>query len=89
VKRYHWVEDAACAASDLPSSAWTEKGSGYWGASLAHRKAIRVCRGCPVAADCLRDQMEFERRVARSGRDGIYGGLTPEQRDRLARGVAV
>ena len=89
MKRWHWTELASCPTSDLPSAAWTEKGSGHWGASPAHQQAIRVCLGCPVATECLRDQLEFERRVARSGRDCIYGGLTPEQRDRLARGVAV
>jgi hypothetical protein len=89
VKRYHWSEEAACTTSGLRSAAWTEKGSGYWGASPAHQQAIRVCKACPVAMECLRDQLEFERRVARSGRDGIFGGLTPEQRERLAQGVAV
>lgn len=84
-----WWDDAACADSDLPSASWTERGSGYWGGSLAHRQAIRVCRGCPVQADCLRAQMRYEASgPGRHARDGIFGGLTPEDRARLAQGVA-
>ena len=80
-----WIDGAACATSSLPAAAWTEKGSGHWGTSPAHRQAIRVCHGCPVNADCLLWQLDWEGSgLGAHERNGIYAGTTPGQRVLLA-----
>lgn len=43
------------------------------------REAIRICRGCPVASECL--AWALDTRV----RYGIWGGLTERQRRRVIR----
>lgn len=45
-------------------------------------EARQYCDGCAVRLECLNYQMEFEEITAR--RDGMFGGLTPKERDRLA-----
>jgi len=44
----------------------------------------RLCGPCPVRDACLEWAMEFEGRLGTKGRFGIYGGLTPAGRARLA-----
>jgi hypothetical protein len=41
-----------------------------------------MCERCTVRLECLNFQMEFEERTGR--RDGMWGGLTPKERDLLA-----
>ena len=41
------------------------------------RDAKRLCGDCPVQNDCLRFALETNQQ------DGIWGGLTPEERRRL------
>lgn len=53
------------------------------------RVAQAYCRTCPVRDACLADAMTREGRKGASGRYGIVGGLTPDQRARLARGGRV
>lgn len=44
------------------------------------KRAKTICAGCPVQADCL---------VAGMSEDyGIWGGLSPKQRKRIAKGTA-
>ena len=73
-----WAEQALCAQAD-PDAWFPEKGQH----ALA-KTAMRICRACPVRAQCLD--------YALSGADtwggiatGIWGGTTPRQRDRLRR----
>jgi WhiB family redox-sensing transcriptional regulator len=46
------------------------------------RVAKSICKGCPVASECLELAMGAE---SGTQRHGIYGGLTPRQRADLAR----
>jgi WhiB family redox-sensing transcriptional regulator len=47
-------------------------------------RAQRVCRDCPVRLACLTDALRVE---TPSTRFGIRGGLTPADRNRLARNI--
>jgi len=66
-----WRDNAACRKH--PTSWWYP--DGYAAADC--RDAITICATCPVRDDCLTTAM---RRVERHG---IWGGLTPKQRDRI------
>ena len=46
------------------------------------REAVSICRGCSVRAECLDYAMSME--DGRSGRFGVWGGLTSRQRAQLA-----
>lgn len=46
-----------------------------------------ICDACPVKAECLADALAHERGVSASGRAGMWGGLTPEQRWKVDRQV--
>ena len=43
----------------------------------ANQEAIRICKRCPVAADCLADALANDERF------GIWGGKTPLERARM------
>lgn len=45
-------------------------------------KVRPICKGCPVRHACLWDGMRVEQAQVRFG---MYGGLTPQERDRLAK----
>lgn len=45
--------------------------------SASPKPAQRICRTCPVAADCLNHALQH------GHDDGIWGGLTSEQRRRI------
>ena len=63
-----WVEQAACS----------EVGPGPWDSddetNNSYREARRVCRVCPVAAECL------EWALTNDERYGMWGGMTPAER---------
>ena len=48
-------------------------------------EAIAICWGCPVEADCLADAIKAESYRLTSGRHGIWGGKTPQQRYAMYR----
>lgn len=54
------------------------------GANGAHvwDTAREYCGRCAVRRECLEFQMPFEEATGR--RDGMWGGLTPKERERLA-----
>lgn len=56
------------------------------GRSRRHRellaRAVAICGTCPVREECLSAVMRAER--AWTARYGIFGGLTPEQRQGLS-----
>ena len=71
-----WETRAACAGAD--AAEFFEHA--HYGGPRA--PWIRICAACPVSDDCLRAAMEAE--AGAGWRYGIFGGLTPDQRWRLA-----
>ena len=47
-----------------------------------YAKALRFCRDCPVRRECLEYAMYWEKDQFR--RFGMFGGLTPRERDALS-----
>lgn len=66
-----WRESAACLGSDVDF---------FDGNVRATEKARKVCAKCPVADDCLDDQIDYERGSSIVIRWGIFGGATPAER---------
>lgn len=66
-----WRNEAACAGL-APEVFYPPPGQA--------EAAKRVCRGCAVRAECLRDVLGWE---STGRRHGVVGGLTPTERDRL------
>lgn len=70
-----WMDRAACKGMD--TDLWFQA----WGRDT--EKALRVCARCPVTRECLDYQMRYEgRRYV--FRFGIFGGLLPQHRRKLA-----
>jgi WhiB family redox-sensing transcriptional regulator len=69
----NWTERAAC--KDMPASLWFPEA----GQSGATAKA--VCAGCEVRAQCLQFALTTHEQY------GIYGGLTPPERQRMNDGA--
>jgi WhiB family redox-sensing transcriptional regulator len=67
-QRETWAEDALCLGAD--GEMWFE---------AVPVAAVRICRQCPVAAECLGYAL------ARPDLDGVWGGTTPKERKRLRR----
>jgi WhiB family redox-sensing transcriptional regulator len=68
----YWADDAACRGYE---PADTFHPQGYTGADLFTVAAAKaVCRQCPVVGDCLSHALDH------GERDGIWGGLTPDER---------
>ena len=72
-----WTEHADCAGGDTDHDFFPHP-TDY--AGIARGK--RICADCPVRVDCLGWALHLER--SRERRYGIYGGLTPDERHRLA-----
>lgn len=71
-----WRDRAACR--DLDTELFFPIGT--TGPALDQaEQAKAVCAGCPVRAECLAWALD-------SGQDGIWGGLTEDQRRTLRRG---
>lgn len=66
-----WQDAALCAQSD-PEAWFPEKGG-------STREAKRVCRSCPVRAECLEYAFENGERF------GIWGGLSERERREAIR----
>jgi WhiB family redox-sensing transcriptional regulator len=68
--RTAWVSKARCRSSDPEI---------FFVHGAAQRKAVAICRHCPVVAECLAyalgNQMEF----------GVWGGMTERQRRALLK----
>jgi WhiB family redox-sensing transcriptional regulator len=69
-----WQDQALCAQVD-PELFFPSKGSGV-------RIPKRVCRVCPVRAECL--DYAFENDL----HHGVWGGTSEQERRRMRRGVA-
>ena len=78
----HWTAMAACLGKD-PAMFHPQPGLGR--GDFLYRAGKAVCAGCPVRGECLCEAMAVE---GLSGlRAGLWGGLTPDERDHLARQV--
>lgn len=71
-----WRERAACA--DYPTDLFFPAGE-TGPAEQQIKRAKEVCARCEVADDCLLYALEANQR------DGIWGGLTADERKRLRR----
>jgi WhiB family transcriptional regulator, redox-sensing transcriptional regulator len=69
-----WQDYALCAQTD-PEAFFPEKGG-------STRDAKKVCRACPVRAECLEYALEHDERF------GIWGGMSERERRRLKREAA-
>lgn len=71
-----WRDDAACVGTD-PDAFFVGKGGDP-------KPALKICRGCPVTAECLDWAL-------RHGETGVWGATTDRQRRdlRRARGITV
>jgi WhiB family redox-sensing transcriptional regulator len=67
-----WQEQALCAQSD-PEAWFPERGD-------SPQAAKRICRRCPVKAECL--DYALDNRI----RWGVWGGLTDRERQHARRG---
>ena len=70
----HWTAQAACRGIDVEL---------FFADALTGAAVIKVCDTCPVRQDCLQAAMTEEGHWG--VRHGIRGGLTGNQRARLAR----
>lgn len=66
-----WRRDAACAGTD--PELFHHKGLDE------QRAAKMICGNCEVKQECLREALVHEDPF------GVWGGLTPKERDRLRR----
>lgn len=67
-----WRDRAACKDGVDPDTFFPEKGD-------STREAKRICRTCPVRAECLEYALERDERF------GIWGGWSEQERRRLKR----
>lgn len=78
-----WMAYAACRGHD--TNIWFPTlRRGRNGVDWAPARAI--CATCPSQAACLDFAMRTERQLTAWSRDGMYGGYTPRERGKLARG---
>lgn len=70
-----WMEEALCRHTD-PTLFFPNTGGPV-------SAAKKVCAACPVTTDCLAYAMRIENDTD-GGRIGVYGGLSPNERDALA-----
>ncbi len=66
-----WEDLAACRDADVAHLFFPPRGGSC-------RPARAICSGCPVRSDCLATAMINDER------DGVWGGLNTEERDRLS-----
>jgi len=75
----NWMNEALCRSSS------TENIGCNWFAdadTIACKRAITVCKECPVANQCLQAALDNEESF------GVWGGMTPAQRHALSMGVS-
>jgi hypothetical protein len=76
-----WMTRARCLDGDHHPDAWFPEGMGQPPASS---RAIEACGGCDVRLKCLQYALDIEGSLGEQSRFGIWGGLTPGQRAKLA-----
>ncbi len=75
--RREWITDAACLGM-LDDDIWFQPGRGN-----VPVEALRICRGCPVRAECLDDALSSNDPTRD---DGVWGGTTPKLRSEIRQG---
>ena len=50
---------------------------------LIWEEAKMICQDCPVKIDCLKSELPYEQASGR--RNGVWGGMTPKERDQYVR----
>ena len=74
--REPWMADGLCTQVG-PGPFFPEGSSSH--VVKATREAVKVCRRCPVASECL------EYALAHDERFGVWGGTTEHERARMRR----
>jgi WhiB family redox-sensing transcriptional regulator len=72
-----WDLDAACRDTDPDVF--------FIGPGKSTAEARRICLSCPVRRECLAAALQAEASKSKDERHGIFGGLAPKERHRLAR----
>jgi WhiB family transcriptional regulator, redox-sensing transcriptional regulator len=83
----NWRARAACAGMSGAAADrvfFPECGS----ATAAKARVMAVCGGCPVRAECLAERLAYEREHPTRHLFGWWGGVSPEGRRALLKGVA-
>lgn len=75
-RREHWTERARCRETATEVFFPTSSAAAEWA------PARKVCAGCPVMPQCLAFALLHE---TPAHRHGMWGGLTPAERDDLVR----
>src|SRR5512135_3511721 len=73
-----WAEQAACRHEDPDLFFPPEEEHGRY-AVLRETVAKHICLACPVLGECTSHALAHDERY------GVWGGLTPAERDRLRR----
>lgn len=76
-----WKDHAACVGTD-PRFFFPDE---YTAVPVSYQRARAVCAGCPVRGLCLDMAMTREGDDQAEDRNGMWGGLSPDQRAALAR----
>jgi WhiB family redox-sensing transcriptional regulator len=71
-----WRDAAACLGTDTDAFFPAKGGS--------TRYAKRICRSCPVRAQCLEEALEWDA-IQAGGPAGIWGGKSPQERKAILR----
>lgn len=72
-----WHDHAACKSEDPTLFFIPDEPEEGFDRAYRERAARRVCASCPVSTECLRHAL------TRPEEFGIWGGLTPHERERL------
>jgi len=73
---------ARCATSCLDPDEWFPLTADVGRARVQAARAIAICAGCPVRADCLELSLRHSSGI---GAHGVWGGLVVEERRALRR----
>lgn len=81
-----WWHQAACQGAD-DATFFPADGMDPAYRRAAARDALAICAACPVRLECLDDALREERGKAATGRFGVRGGLTSDDRFNLERRI--
>ena len=80
----HWTHHALCKGADpnifFPEVLGDQKNGLIW------EEAKAICQDCPVKIDCLKSELPYEQASGR--RNGVWGGMTPKERDQYVRALS-